>query len=131
MTTLTPRRDALIAAAAEARTASGALPAPETRVEAINRELSHCVLEAVLTPIAELMDLGVSGNTAAALLANALGNTIASFCLSCANGDENMANIYAVDLLNKIIDRTNSTINERATIEVAREFVDSSPKGRQ
>jgi len=91
MTTLSPRRDAIEAAAAASREAAAALPPPKDRFEAINRELAHGVMESALTPIAEAMDLGVDGKTTSAMLASAIANVIASFCLSCADGDEGAA----------------------------------------
>ena len=65
------------------------------------------------------------------LVANALGNTIASFCLSCSRGEQDAANAYAITVLNSVIDCTRSTINGTAAVEVVREFNDTPPKGRQ
>ncbi|SDA13091.1 hypothetical protein SAMN02799622_00906 [Methylobacterium sp. UNC378MF] len=122
MTTLSPRRDALVAAFAAANEAAKALPPPKDRLEAINRELAHAVMESALTPIAEAMDLGVDGRTTSVMLASAIANVIASFCLSCADGDEGSAERIAIVLLDSLVDRVRDIFDKPATIDIVQEF---------
>lgn len=127
MTTLSPRRDALVDAFAAANEAAKALPPPRDRVEALNRELAHSVMESALTPIAEAMDLGVDGRTTSVMLASAIANVMASFCLSCADGNERSAERLAIALLDSLVDRVRDLFDKPATIDVVQEFRDPTP----
>ncbi|MCX4194505.1 hypothetical protein OMR07_02190 [Methylobacterium organophilum] len=127
MTTLSPRRDALVAAFAAANEAAKALPPPRDRLEALNRELAHSVMESALTPIAEAMDLGVDGRNTSTMLASAIANVMASFCLSYADGNERSAERLAIALLDSLVDRVRDLFDKPATIDVVQEFRDPTP----
>lgn len=126
MTTLSPRRDAMIAAAAEARTAAKALPPAKDRFEDIHREVSHSVLESALIPIAEAMDLGADVRITTGMLVSALANTIVSHCLSCGDGEGPAAERHAILLLNALIDQCRMSLGAPGDVEVVRNFQDAA-----
>lgn len=127
MMTLHPRRDAITRATTAARSAAASLPPAKNRVEEINREIAHGVLESALIPVAEAMDLGADGSTASAMLVNAFANVLVSFCLSCSDGDVPRAEQHALVVLDALIDRTRGLLAKPAEIEVVEEFRDIAP----
>ena len=129
MTTLYPRRDSMIAAAAEAREAAKALPPAKDRIDVIYRAVSQDVLESALVPIAEAMDLGADVPAASGILVTALSNTIVSHCLSIGGGYGPAAEGHALFLLNALIDRVRTSMNAPGDVEVVRD-IDLAASGR-
>jgi len=117
MTTLFPRRDALIAATAAARTAGQALPPARDRIDELGREVSHGVLEAALIPMAEAVDLGADIARAQTMLTHALAATIMNFS-AFVSLDDGQSQSFAIGVLEELVFRTRSFAEKASEIQI-------------